>query len=133
MTLSAGDVFEKEISFSQSEVEKFAEVSGDHNPIHLDREYARKAGFDNTIVHGMLTASAFSRVLGTEFPGEGTIYLKQTLGFRAPVYPDEPLRVTVTVEDVSASGKVRLATQIAARESNEIKLSGEAVVLYRKK
>jgi acyl dehydratase len=131
MRIEKGDRYSKEFSFSFEQVRQFAELSGDSNPIHLDKEYATGLGFADTIVHGFLTGSMISRIIGTEFPGEGSIYLSQSLSFRAPVFPGEQLLAEMEVLDVSKSGKYTLRTTVTSTAAGEIKLDGEALVLYR--
>ncbi len=131
MKIEKGDKYSKEFSFSFEQVKQFAELSGDTNPIHLDKKYATGLGFADTIVHGFLTGSVISKVLGTEFPGEGTIYLSQSLSFRAPVFPGEKLLAQFEVLDVTGSGKYTIRTLIISRVNDEVKLDGEALVLYR--
>jgi len=131
MTIEAGTKYTKDFSFTTEDVKRFAEVTGDANPIHLDEGYAKARGLKGTIVHGFLTGSIFSRVFGTEFPGEGTIYLQQTMSFRAPVYPGEALVAELEVTEATPKGKYTLRTDILARDSRELKVTGEAIVLYR--
>lgn len=131
MKIEKGHKYSKEFSFSFEQVRQFAELSGDTNPIHLDRDYATGLGFEDTIVHGFLTGSVISRILGTEFPGEGTIYLSQSLSFRAPVFPGEELLAQLEVLDVTKSGKFTIRTLITSKTTDEVKLDGEALVLYR--
>jgi acyl dehydratase len=131
MKVSKGDRYSKRFSFSFDQVRKFAELSGDTNPVHLDREYATGLGFADTIVHGFLTGSVISKILGTEFPGEGAIYLSQTLSFRAPVFPGEELVAELEVLDITESGKHTIRTLITSAATAEVKLEGEALVLYR--
>jgi acyl dehydratase len=76
--IQKGETYSHEFKFTQNEVNQFAEVTGDKNPVHTDAEYAAKTMFKRPIMHGMLSASLFSKVFGTLFPGEGTIYLKQS-------------------------------------------------------
>ncbi|KAG0493744.1 hypothetical protein HPP92_004738 [Vanilla planifolia] len=87
--LKVGDVLRKARRFSATDVETFAEVSGDQNPVHLDHNFARElAGFHGgTVVHGMLVASLFSSVIASNFPG--AIYVSQTLQFKSPVYVED--------------------------------------------
>ncbi|MFL5730355.1 MAG: MaoC family dehydratase, partial [Cytophagaceae bacterium] len=73
--IEQGQVYTESFSFTQEEVVRFAELTGDHNPIHLDPAYAANTLFKKPIMHGILGASVFSKVLGMQFPGEGTIYL----------------------------------------------------------
>jgi len=83
------------------------------------------------MVHGFLAGSVFSQILGTEFPGEGTIYLAQSMSFKAPVFPDERLVAEIEALSVSASGKYTLRTGILSKEGRELKVTGEAIVLYK--
>ncbi len=132
--ISNGAVYKHEFSFSQEEVNKFAEVTGDKNPVHLDAEYASKTMFKRPIMHGMLSASLFSKVFGTLFPGEGTIYLKQTLNFLKPMYVDTTYIAEFTVKEVIA-GKHRavVETLIKDKASSLVCTSGEALVLNTNK
>jgi acyl dehydratase len=131
VTVEKGQRYRKEFAFTLDQVRRFAEVTGDSNPIHLDRAYAEKAGFKGVIVHGFLVGSVISRILGTEFPGQGTIYLSQTMSFKAPVYPGEALVAELEVLEVSPSGKCTIKTVISSKDSGEVKMAGEALVLYR--
>ena len=85
--------FEHLFSFTQEDVEAFAKVTGDNNPVHLDESYAAKTMFKRPIMHGMLGAAVFSKVFGTMFPGEGTIYLSQSLSFLKPMYVSENYKI----------------------------------------
>src|ERR1700741_648739 len=87
MKVKPGDTASVTKTFTQEEIEKFADLSGDHNPIHLDEEHAKGTRFGRRIAHGMLTSSLISNVIGNDLPGAGSIYLGQTLQFLAPVFP----------------------------------------------
>jgi acyl dehydratase len=78
--------FEHRFEFSQSQVQRFAEVTGDNNPVHLDEKYAAGTPFKRPIMHGFLSGSVFSKVFGTIYPGEGTIYLEQQMIFKRPMF-----------------------------------------------
>ncbi len=131
--LQVGEAWEITLSWSQEQVNAFAEISGDHNPIHRDATYAATTPFQRPIMHGMLSASVFSRILGTEFPGSGTIYLQQTLSFKAPMYVDTPYvaRLEITHID-SERHRATLRTTITNPEG-KITLSGEAQVIHRER
>ena len=90
--------FEKCIT--DEEVRKFAEISGDDNPVHLDDEYAKDTLFGKRIVHGILVSSLISKVIGTQLPGNGTIYLSQNLKFLKPVYVGETVRAEVVIKEI---------------------------------
>lgn len=81
------------------EVEAFAAISGDHNPLHLDPEYAATTAFGECIAHGMLTGVLVSAAIAMQLPGPGSIYLSQSLRFRAPVLLGDTLTVTLEVTD----------------------------------
>jgi len=106
----------------------FAEVSTDHNPVHLDEEYARDTIFEGRIAHGMLTAGLISAVIGEQLPGHGTVYLGQSLKFLAPVRPGDMVHAEVRVAAVDhARRRVTLETHCAV--GDRIVLKGEALVL----
>jgi 3-hydroxybutyryl-CoA dehydratase len=110
------------------DIELFAEVSTDRNPVHLDDAYALDTIFEGRIAHGMLTAGLISAVIGEQLPGHGTVYLGQTLKFMAPVRPGDPVRVDVTVLSVDHA-KRRVTLETVARVGETVVLKGEALVL----
>lgn len=87
--LKPGNTYTEKVKFTQENVNKFAEISGDNNPIHIDAEYAAKTPFGKPIVHGFFAGAVFSKVFGTQWPGEGTIYMYQDMSFRAPVFVEK--------------------------------------------
>ena len=88
---------------SDKDIEMFAEVSTDRNPVHLDEEYAQDTIFGGRIAHGMLTAGLISAVIGEQLPGHGTVYMGQTLKFLAPVRPGDLVYAEVEVVDIDFS------------------------------
>jgi acyl dehydratase len=130
--MQVGDTHQKDFSFSQEQVNAFAEISGDHNPIHIDAEYAANTVYKKPIIHGFLGGSVISNVLGTEFPGEGTVYLKQEMIFRRPMYPDVPYRVILTAIEVDdRRHRARIETKIISLEDEKPVLTGEASVMNK--
>lgn len=110
------------------DIELFAEVSTDRNPVHLDDDYARDTIFEGRIAHGMLTAGLISAVIGEQLPGHGTVYLGQSLKFMAPVRPGDLVRAEVTVLSIDhAKRRVTLETHCSVGKT--VVLKGEAVVL----
>jgi len=106
----------------------FAEISTDHNPVHLDDAYARDTIFEGRIAHGMLTAGLISAVIGEQLPGHGTVYLGQSLRFMAPVRPGDTVEAHVTVTAIDhAKRRVTLETHCAVGKT--VVLKGEALVL----
>ena len=113
---------------SDEDIEMFAQVSSDHNPVHLDDEYAQDTIFEGRIAHGMLTAGLISAVIGEQLPGHGTVYMGQTLKFLAPVRPGNMVYTEVKVIDIEfARRRVKLDCHCSV---NGIRvLVGEATVL----
>ena len=110
------------------DIELFAEVSTDRNPVHLDEAYARDTIFEGRIAHGMLTAGLISAVIGEQLPGHGTVYLGQSLRFMAPVRPGDRVDAVVTVTAIDhAKRRVTLETHCSVGKT--VVLKGEALVL----
>lgn len=110
------------------DIELFAEVSTDHNPVHLDDDYAQDTIFEGRIAHGMLTAGLISAVIGEQLPGHGTVYLGQTLKFIGPVRPGDVVLAEVEVLEIDhQKRRVTLATQCSV--DGKPVLKGEAKVL----
>jgi 3-hydroxybutyryl-CoA dehydratase len=114
------------------DIRQFANISGDRNPVHLDEVYARETMFGGRIAHGMLTASLFSTVIGEHLPGNGSVYLGQTLKFLAPVRPGDEVTARLTVREIDhAKRRVTLDCVCLVREKAVLK--GEALVLVPSK
>ncbi|MGH7088014.1 MAG: MaoC family dehydratase [Stellaceae bacterium] len=112
---------------TDADVHTFADLTGDHNPLHLDEAFARTTRFKGRVVHGMLSASFFSTALAI-MPGPGTVYLSQSLAFRAPVRIGDTVEARVTVSDIIAEkGRVLLKTQCLVGDT--VVVDGEAMAL----
>lgn len=110
------------------DIELFAEVSTDRNPVHLDEAYARETIFEGRVAHGMLTAGLISAVIGEQLPGHGSVYLSQSLRFMAPVRPGDFVIAEVKVTEIDhARRRVTLETRCAVGDT--VVLKGEALVL----
>ena len=117
-------------SFTDKEVEDFANVTGDLNPIHLDENYAKKTVFKRKIMHGFLSASIFSKIFGTLFPGPGTIYLEQLLKFKRPMYPNKEYYAKLILEGINKTNfTLHIKTEIFDFLSKKKTISGHAIVL----
>lgn len=112
----------------EKDIEQFAEISGDRNPVHLDEAFARTTPFKGRIAHGMLTASYISAVFGTELPGPGSIYLSQSLRFKAPVRIGDQVDTEVTITAIDPE-KARVSFSTICRIQDKIVLEGEALLL----
>jgi len=111
-----------------AEIQMFAEVSEDRNPVHLEDEAANASIFKGRVAHGMLSASLFSALLGERLPGHGTIYLSQNLKFTAPVRPGDEVTATVTVSDINPD-KARVGLDCIAKVGDTVVIKGTATVL----
>ena len=115
-----------------ADVEAFAAVSGDDNPLHLDEAYAATTPFKRRIAHGMLTGAYISAVLGSRLPGPGAVYVSQTLRFRRPVGLGDEVTTKVTVRELDARrGHATFATVCTV--AGKTVADGEAVVLVPKR
>lgn len=126
--LKIGMSYSMSKSFSSVEVETFSKLSMDVNPLHLDADYAAKSMFGKRIVHGFLTASLFSAIIGTKFPGEGSIYLNQNMSFLHPVFHDQVVTATVTVKEVFPEKHRVLLETVCKDESGTVLITGTALV-----
>ncbi len=127
MTIEVGARATRTKTFTDADVRAFAQTSGDTNPVHLDDDYAAGTRFGRRIVHGMLTASLISATIGNDLPGEGTIYMSQSLQFKAPVYVGDT--VTATVEVTAVRRRVITLTTRCTLEDGTLVIEGEAVVM----
>lgn len=115
-------------TITDREIEMFAELSTDHNPVHLDEDYAQETMFSGRIAHGMLTAGLISAVIGEQLPGHGSIYLGQNLKFMAPVRPGDRVVALVKVREIDHS-KRRVTLDCKAMVGDTVVLKGDALVL----
>ncbi|MDJ1503988.1 MaoC family dehydratase [Xanthocytophaga agilis] len=129
--LEVNQIYTHDFSFSQKDVEAFATVTGDTNPLHLDAEFAAKTIFRKPIIHGFLGGSVFSKVLGTQFPGEGSIYLKQSMEFVQPMLVGVVYQAVFTVLEILPKSSARIETKIIEVETQKVVTTGEAIVMNR--
>ncbi len=125
---NVGDEFQFERFISADDVRKFAEVVGDMNPIHLDVERAEKSFFKKRIVHGAFLAGLISKVLGMDFPGQGTVYISQNSTFKRPVYVDTTVHVEVKVTEVLVEQRRLVLDTTIFNSEGKACLSGSAIV-----
>jgi 3-hydroxybutyryl-CoA dehydratase len=129
MNLKVGDTASVSKQITDADIRAFAELSGDFNPVHLDDEFARTTRFGRRIAHGMLGASLISTVLGNKLPGQGAIYLSQTLQFLAPVFPGDTIIAKVTVTKIKEGRPIVTLETVCENQRGEMLIKGEAVVL----
>lgn len=116
-----------EKTVTEQDISDFAQVSGDHNPVHMDEAYASTTFFKTRIAHGMLSASFISTVLGTRLPGPGCIYLSQTLKFLAPVRIGDTVLALVRVSSLD-NIKRRAQFSCLCEVAGKVVIEGEALV-----
>ncbi len=126
------DQFEYKFTFSQEDVDTFARVTGDVNPIHIDVEKASQSIFKTRIMHGFLGGSIFSRVFGTIWPGNGTIYLRQNMNFLKPMYVEKEYVAQFKVIEILSKNRYLIST-VVKNEANENTIEGEAIIKYDNK
>lgn len=125
--------FCKEVT--QENIERFAQITGDENPLHMDDEFASQTQFGGRIAHGMYSASLISAVIGMKMPGPGAVYLGQTLNFKAPVHFGDVLVAQATVAKIVIKAKFKIV-EIETKVTNQngtIVTDGQATVIPAKK
>jgi len=131
--IKVGDQAAVSKTISESDVYLYAGITGDLNPAHVNEAYAEQTFFKTRIAHGMLSAGFVSALLGMHLPGPGTIYLQQSLSFKAPVKIGDTLTATVKVIEVIAEkNRLRLQT-VCENQEGTVVLDGEALVSPPKK
>jgi 3-hydroxybutyryl-CoA dehydratase len=123
-----GDGYTFERFISAEDVRQFASIVGDLNPIHLDAEFAETSFFKKRIVHGAFLAGLISKVLGMDFPGQGTVYISQNSVFKRPVYVDTTVTVQVKVTQVMVDKRRLILDTTILNSDGEICLAGSATV-----
>jgi len=114
---------------TEKDVDAFAKVTGDNNPMHMDEEYAAKTMFKQRIAHGMLVGSLFSPLFGVELPGLGSIYIKQSLKFTKPVYFGDAITATIAVKEINLERNRVIFDCVAKNQKEETVIIGEAEIM----
>jgi 3-hydroxybutyryl-CoA dehydratase len=129
-TLKVGDKDSISKLITDEVVRAFADVSNDHNPLHLDEEFAKKTPFGRRIAHGMISAGLISAVLGSIIPGQGTVYMTQSLKFRRPVFLGDTLTAWGEVQEKIEDKKRIVMKTWVVNQKGEAVVDGEALVLF---
>jgi len=125
---SPGKSFTYPFVISDAFISSFAAVTGDMNKIHLDDDVAIHNGFSGKVAHGAISGAIFSKIFGTEFPGEGTVYLSQSVEFTQPIYPN--IKLLAKVKVLSKVGRlITVSTQISSHCEELVYVAGEASLL----
>lgn len=131
-SLKPGEKASRTTIITDEMIRAFASLTGDSNPVHLDDAYAATTRFGRRIAHGMIAAGLISAALANDLPGPGTVYLSQTLQFKAPVYPGDTITTTVEVKNVRAEKPIATLNTVCNNQDGVVVLEGEAVVLVSK-
>ncbi|MBC7900964.1 MAG: MaoC family dehydratase [Saprospiraceae bacterium] len=132
MDIKIGERFSTERQVTDDLIRKFAEVSGDFNPIHLDEEFAKTTRFGRRIAHGMLSGAFISAVLGNEFKERKIIYLSQTMKFVAPVFIGDTVTASGTVLRIREEKGIVILETLCKNQHGETLVKGEAAVMILK-
>jgi 3-hydroxybutyryl-CoA dehydratase len=124
-----GDSVQLTKTFGDAEIEKFAQLTGDRNPLHMDEAFAARTRFGRRIAQGILSASLISTCVGMHLPGTGAIYLDQTLRFVKPVYVGDAVTLTVTVSQIREDKPLLTLATIWTNQHGQRVIEGEAHVL----
>ncbi|XP_033110905.1 hydroxyacyl-thioester dehydratase type 2, mitochondrial-like [Anneissia japonica] len=122
-SFQVGDTAELSKVFSAEDVRTFSELSLDYNPLHLDEEYAKTSRFGRCVVHGVLMNGLISGVLGTKLPGNGSIFISQSINFPAPLFVGEPVTAKVEILKIDRS-RVTCSTVCIATERDKVVMDG---------
>lgn len=127
-----GDSASLSEKITMEKILRFADVSGDTNPIHLDNDYAKKTRFGGCIAHGVFINALISRVIGTQLPGIGSILLSLSTKYLKPARPEDIIKVTVTIKHIREGKSIITLETVATNQTEEIIVEGEAKVLINK-
>ena len=131
--ISIGQSHRQFFRFSQDDVDNFIKISGDSNPLHHSEEYCRNTIFKKPIIHGSLSSTIFSKLLGMNLPGEGTIYLSQHLSFLKPMYVGEQYEGIVEVTAIFPKKNICTLSTIVLDKAGNKMIEGEAKIMNKKK
>ncbi len=129
MDIKIGDSFTTTREVTDELIRGFAELSGDHNPIHVDEEFAKKTRFGRRIAHGMLSGAFISAVLGNEFKERKIVYLSQTMRFTAPTFIGDMITTTATVKAIREEKGIVTLETVCTKQDGEVTLTGESMVM----
>lgn len=129
MKIKIGDRFSIDRTVTDELIRAFADVSGDHNQIHLDEEFAKSTRFGRRIAHGMLSGAFVSAVLGNEFKEQKIVYLSQTMKFVAPVFIGDTITTTGVVKAIREEKGIVTLETVCRNQDGQITMNGEAMVM----
>lgn len=126
-----GDYAELQKTFTLEDVKRFAALSGDINPLHLDANFAATTQFGKPLVHGMLAASLFSAIIANDLPGPGSIYIHQSLDFKSPIFHNKPVLARVEITSIREDKPIFELSTICSDTNDLLLIVGKAVVVKK--
>lgn len=131
--IKKGDQFKHSFSYTQDDVNAYAKVSGDTNPLHIDEAAGKASMFGRNIIHGYLGGSVFTKLFGTQIYSDGNVYMKQTLQFMRPMFTGTEYEAVVTVQEIfPEKNRVLYKTEVHNLATNELTITGEALLMNKK-
>lgn len=131
--IQIGDQFSLDFSFTQEQVDQYAQISGDTNPLHINQEVGKASIFGKCIIHGHLSASVFTRIFGVLLHADGQVYMKQNTTFLKPMFVDTPYQALITVKEIfPEKNRVLYETKVIDPATGAETITGEALMMNRK-
>jgi 3-hydroxybutyryl-CoA dehydratase len=131
--IQVGDKFEHEFSYTQQDVDLYAKISGDTNPLHTDQEAGKNSMFGRCIMHGFLGGSVFTKIFGALWKADGHVYMKQTMQWLKPMFVDTTYRAVITVKEIfPEKNRVLYECAIFEAEAGDQTFTGEALLMNKK-
>lgn len=130
-TVKIGDYAEEVFVATSEKIDLIARVSEDKNRVHLDETYAKEKGFYSRIAHGLFCLNGISKMLGNDFPGEGTILVNESVCYRKPVYIDDVIKIRLEITDIKPEKDLVFIDIICKNQDEETVLDGNTVVMWR--
>jgi 3-hydroxybutyryl-CoA dehydratase len=131
--ITVGDIFTHEVIYTQEQVNLYAQISGDTNPLHINEEVGKASMFGRCIIHGHLSASVFTKIFGTLLHADGHVYMKQNTTFLKPMFVGNTYRAEVTVKEIFAEkNRVLYETKVVDAATGDITITGEALLMNKK-
>jgi len=131
--IKIGDVYTLDFSFTQEQVNLYAQISGDVNPLHINAEAGKASIFGRNIIHGHLSASIFTRIFGILYNADGHIYMKQNTTFLKPMFVDTTYTAVITVKEIfPEKNRVLYETKVIDPATGADTITGEALLMNKK-
>ncbi len=128
-----GDIFTHDISYTQEQVNMYAQISGDTNPLHVDAQAGKDSMFGRNIIHGHFSASVFTKIFGVLYFADGHVYMKQSCTFLKPMFVDTPYQAVITVKEIfPEKNRVLFETKVIDVATGAETIVGEALLMNKK-